>query len=107
VTRATRLSPEVLEPHRCELSATHGALDVLVPQVSLKRPCVVAGVGTAAGRAKHVGMNAIKPSSGCALASATASRRHSTKYTRAQWLLLQYRQGLEKMKDLCHQAPDV
>src|SRR5262249_9902818 len=39
------LAPEVLERVRCQLGVTHRVLNVSVPEPSLQRPGVVAGVG--------------------------------------------------------------
>jgi hypothetical protein len=39
------LSPEVLEPIRCQLGITRGVLNVLVPQVGLKSPRIMPLVG--------------------------------------------------------------
>src|SRR5215813_15506665 len=52
------LAPEVLEPVRCQLGVTHRVLNVSVPEPSLQRPGVVAGVGQgiAAGMPQHVRM---------------------------------------------------
>src|SRR5215471_3430440 len=38
-------TPKVLEPMRRQFGVAHRVLDVLVPEVSLQRACVVAGVG--------------------------------------------------------------
>jgi len=52
-------TPEVLEPMRRQLGVAHRVLNILVPQPSLQRPCVVAGVrqGVAAAVAQHVRMD--------------------------------------------------
>jgi len=39
------IAPKVFEPVRCQLGVTHRVLNVSVPEPSLQRPGVVAGVG--------------------------------------------------------------
>src|SRR5262249_50326888 len=58
--RASLGLPEVLEPIWCQLRVAHGVLDVLVPEVMLQRPRVVAVIGKfePAGVAEHVRMHA-------------------------------------------------
>jgi hypothetical protein len=50
--------PKVFEPVRCQLGVPHRVLNVSVPEPSLQRPGVVAGVreGVAAAMLQHVRM---------------------------------------------------
>src|SRR5262245_7132829 len=52
-------APEVLEPVRRQLRVAHRVLDVLVPEICLQRPRVVASVGerVAGSVAQHVRMD--------------------------------------------------
>jgi hypothetical protein len=51
-TPQTSVPPEVLEPRWCQLSVTHGVLDILMAEVGLKRP----GVHSVVGQLKPTGM---------------------------------------------------
>src|SRR5580704_12504664 len=53
-----RSAPEVFEPVRRQLGVAHGMLDILVAEIGLQSPRIVALVGQreAAGVTQHVGM---------------------------------------------------
>jgi hypothetical protein len=57
--RASRLSPKVLEAIGRQLGVTHRVLNVLMPEISLQRTGVMAGIGkrVAAAMVKHVRMH--------------------------------------------------
>ena len=58
-SRRELVPPKILEPVGCHVGVPNGVLDVLVPEVVLQGPRVVAIVGEleAAGVAKHVRMD--------------------------------------------------
>jgi hypothetical protein len=56
VEQGALVAPKILEPLRRQLGVSNGVLDILVPEISLQRPCVVPFIRerVSAGVTEHV-----------------------------------------------------